>query len=120
MLMRRLATFVALLLMLSAAAPMLACVTDQAMTPQESACCRAMHGDCGDMAKMGCCVKKIATDEHPQLATSAPAIHLRWVVLAFFAPLAVSEPELMFVSANVPPQHSPPGLVIVRTTNLRI
>ncbi len=118
--MRRLATFVALLLLLSAAAPMLACVTDYAMTPQESACCRAMHGDCGNMAKMGCCVKKIATDEHPELATSAPAIHLCWVVLAFFAPLAVSEPELLFVSANVPPQHSPPGLVIVRTTNLRI
>ena len=118
--MRRLATFVALLLLLSAAAPMLACVTDYAMTPLESACCHAMHGGCGNMAKMGCCVKKAATDEHPQLATPAPAIYLRWTVGVFFAPLAVSDPESRVIASKVPPQHSPPGLVIVRITNLQI
>ena len=51
--MRRLASFVAILLMLTAAAPVMACLTNVVMSHEESACCRAMHGQCGHMAEDG-------------------------------------------------------------------
>jgi hypothetical protein len=44
------------------------------MTREESACCRQMQGNCGDMAKMGCCRTESHSDQNPQLATHAPSI----------------------------------------------
>ncbi len=118
--MRRFATFVALFLLIVTAAPMMACVTGEVMTSQESACCREMHGNCGDMAKMGCCNKKIASDAHPQWKTTNPPIVIHFTFVDFFGPLvrAAEAPSLNFPKA--PEEHPPPGLLIVRITNLRI
>jgi hypothetical protein len=90
------------------------------MSQEESACCRAMHGKCGGMEKMGCCQTEVRTDEHPQLASSAPTIDLHLAVVGWLRPFA-------FEVQNVPPSilriadaHSPPGLVIARITVLQI
>jgi len=118
--MRRLTSILAIFILLLTAAPLLACMTDSMMNQQESACCRAMHGKCGGMEKMGCCRTEIRTDEHPQLAASAPTIDLHLAVVDWLEPFA-------FEVQNVPPSvfgiadaHSPPGLVIARITVLRI
>jgi hypothetical protein len=112
--------FVALLLLLSAAVPVLACVTGRAMTHEENACCLAMHGDCGKMAQMGCCKKEIATDDHPQLASSAPSTEIRWVVCVGVASMPVSALMVAPALPRVPAEHSPPGIFISTTTILRI
>jgi hypothetical protein len=52
--MRSLVSIVAILLLLTAAARVLACATAVAMSHEESACCRATHRRCGEMAKQGC------------------------------------------------------------------
>ena len=118
--MRRFATFVALFLLIVTAAPMLACMTGEAMTPQESTCCREMHGNCGDMAKMGCCNKRIATDAHPQWKTTTPPIVINLTSFDFMALFTrtFEPPSLNLLKA--PDEHPPPGLVIVKITNLRI
>jgi hypothetical protein len=74
--MPRLISFVAILLQFITAAPVLAWVTDASMTHEERGCCRFMHGDCGKMAKTGCCRTEFHCDVHPQLAASAPHLPL--------------------------------------------
>jgi hypothetical protein len=118
--MRRLTGILTIFILLLTAAPLLACMTDSVMSDEESACCRAMHGKCDGMENMGCCRTAVQTDEHPQIAASAPVINLHLAVVDWLEPL-VSEVQ------NVPPSipgmadaHSPPGLVIARITVLRI
>jgi hypothetical protein len=118
--MRRLASIFAIFILLLTAAPLLACMTDSVMSQEESACCRAMHGKCDGMEKMGCCRTQLRTDEHPQTAASAPIMDLHLAVVDWLEPF-VSEVQ------NVPPSipgmadaHSPPGLVIAKITVLRI
>ncbi len=118
--MRRLTSLVALVLLLSGAVPVLACVTGGALSHAESDCCREMHGQCGEMAKTGCCQVDVKSDAQPQLVSAgvsidAPAmiLHCLGVVEAFGLPPAI-------VVSKVPYEHSPPGLILVRITNLRI
>ena len=85
---RRLASLVAILLLLITAAPVLACATESGMTHEERACCRSMHGNCGEMAKTGCCKMEVWADAHPQLPVATPDISfvqafVQWVVLSF-------------------------------------
>ncbi len=87
--MRRAASVVAILLLLIAAAPVMACVTSMVMSHEESACCRAMHGQCGHMEKMGCCRTEVRTDETPQIAGTSPAIDVQWVCVAHLPALSV-------------------------------
>jgi hypothetical protein len=118
--MRRLASILSILILLSTAAPLLACVTDGVRSQEESACCRAMHGKCDGMEKMGCCRAEDRTDEHPQLAASAPMIDLHLAVvdwLGHFAFKVQNVPTTTFRMADAP---SPPGLFIARITVLRI
>jgi len=118
--MRRLSAFLAILLLLATSAPLMACVTGSAMSAQESACCKSMHGDCGDMAQMGCCHKQIKTDAATQLAALAQLPQVHWIAVAFPVSLAdcvVLRPRAGF---EAPQEHSPPGLQIARTTVLRI
>jgi len=118
--MRRFASIVAILLLLTAAAPVMACLTRVVMSHEESACCRAMHGQCGHMEKMGCCRTEVRTDETPQIAATFPAIDVRWICVA----LLPSRPDpLHFVFSSVyraPDEHSPPGLMAAKTAVLRI
>jgi hypothetical protein len=118
--MRRLASILAIFILLSTAAPLLACMTDSVMSKEESACCRAMHGKCDGMEKMGCCRTEVRTDERPQLAASAPTIDLHLAVVDWLEPF-VSEVQNGSPSVlGISDAHSPPGLVIARITVLRI
>jgi hypothetical protein len=119
--MKRMAIIVALVLLISAGAPVLACMTDSAMSHEENACCRAMHGNCGEMAKTGCCRTEVRTDEHPQIATTAPSIEVHWTVIHWPMPAAVVAIQTLPPSfLYIPDEHSPPGLVLAKTTILRI
>jgi len=118
--MRRLAGIVALLLLLSGAAPVLACVTTVAMDHQESACCRAMHGNCGEMAKLGCCQTEVRTDGQPQIPAAAQSFDPHWVMVNWVTPEPVASHLLTSSFLDVPPEHSPPGLLAMKLTVLRI
>ena len=110
--MRRLASIVAILLLLTAAAPVMACVTSVVMSHEESACCRAMHGQCGHMEKMGCCRTEVRTDETPQIAATSPATDVQWVCVAHLPALSTPVHSVASVSSGfIPDEHSPPGLL---------
>jgi hypothetical protein len=118
--MRRITSFIAIFLLLAAAAPLLACMTGSVMSQEESACCRSMHGNCEDMVKMDCCRTEVRSDEHPQLAALAPTIDVSFAVISWLAP---SFEEVQTVPASLlrtPDEHSPPGLVTAEITILRI
>lgn len=118
--MRRLASFVAILLLLLTAAPVLACATDAGLTHEERACCRAMHGDCGEMAKTGCCRTEFRADTHPQQVSVAPQIRLAQILVVWMAPVAKPAPSVPPAILRAPDEHSPPGLLIAKLTVLRI
>jgi hypothetical protein len=118
--MKRLASIVALLLLLTAAAPVLACMTDGAMSHEESACCRAMHGNCGEMAKTGCCRTEVRTDEHPQIAATAPSVELHWAIIHWLMPVSAAVQTVPSSFLDIPAEHSPPGLLLAKITVLRI
>jgi len=118
--MRRLTTIVAILLLLTAAAPVMACLTNVVMSQEESACCQAMHGECGGMQKMGCCRTEVRSDEAPQIAAFAPATHVQWVCVAYLPSLIASVHVADTTVWRMPSEHSPPGLLTVTTTVLRI
>ena len=118
--MRRLASLFAIFLLSLTAAPLLACMTESAKSPQENACCRAMHRQCGGMETMGCCRTKLRTDEHPQLAASAASIHLSLTAIYSPGPSvfgAQTNPRIVSATTTA---HSPPGLILARSTVLRI
>ncbi|MBW8749502.1 MAG: hypothetical protein JF584_18490 [Acidobacteria bacterium] len=68
--MRRLTSFIAVLLMLVTASPMMACVSALSMTPAEKACCAAMQGHCEQMPGHSCC-QAIVPDVAPLLSDEA-------------------------------------------------
>src|SRR5271170_2539213 len=108
--MRHFASSVAILLLLTTAAPVMACVTNVVMSQEESACCRAMHGQCGHMEKMGCCRTEVRTDDTPQIAAASPATDVQWICVAHLP--ALSTP-VHFVASTLwlmPDEYSPPGL----------
>jgi len=115
---RRLAGIVTLLLVLSTAAPVLACMTGAAMDQEQNACCGAMHGNCGTMTKSGCCGIELRTNLHPQLAAKTALIELDWGVIAWIAPAPTHATTLFSHEARI--EHSPPGLVTAKTAFLRI
>jgi hypothetical protein len=117
--MRRLAGILATFILLLTAAPLLACMTYSVMSEEENPCCRAMHGKCDGMENMGCCRTEVQTDEHPQLAASAPTIDLHFAMVGWlepFVPGVQNAPSVL----GIDDAHSPPGLVIARITVLRI
>jgi hypothetical protein len=118
--MRRLVSIIAVLLLLTAASPVLACVTGMAMSQEESACCRSMHGQCGEMAKTGCCRTEVRTNETPQIAATSPATDVQWVCVAHLPSLAAPARFAASTVSRVPDEHSPPGLLTTKTTILRI
>jgi len=130
--MRRLAGILALLLLVTSVAPMLACVTGAAMSREEHACCRNMQGHCGPqmarMKDMGCCRTEVSTGKTSQTAASPAAATPSSLFL--YAPhsqlataiLLVAPPALHAAAAHspIPILHSPPGLITVKTSVLRI
>jgi hypothetical protein len=79
-----------------------------------------MHGQCGEMAKMGCCRTEVRTDDTPQIAATAPATDVHWVCVAQVAPLVSRIQTIAFALLQQPAEHSPPGLVTAKITVLRI
>jgi hypothetical protein len=118
--MRRLASVFAIFILLVTAAPLLACMTDSVMSQEESACCRAMHGKCDGMEKMGCCRTEVRGSQHPQLAASAPRIDLHLAVVDWVEPFVSEVQYVPRCILGIADAHSPPGLVIARITVLRI
>ena len=114
--MRRAAGVVAILLLLITAAPVLACVTDSAMTPEERACCRSMHGECGEMPKTGC---ESYPDFHPQLAASSSNLDLAVLVVMSMVSQFTWAPTLDLPLSRFPDGHPPPGLLLAKTAVLR-
>jgi hypothetical protein len=118
--MRRLASIVSILLLITAAAPVMACVANVVMSQQESACCRAMHGQCGHMEKMGCCRTEVRTDETPQIASTSPATDVQWICVAYLPTLPPTVHVIASAVWLMPDEHAPPGLLTAKTTVLRI
>jgi hypothetical protein len=118
--MRRFSAIIVILLLLSTAAPLMACATGNAMTQAESACCRSMHGNCGDMANMGCCQKQLRTDNSPQRATATPSTDVQWSIIAYLPRIADVVQFVPRARFQAPVEHSPPGLRIAKITVLRI
>jgi hypothetical protein len=118
--MRRLASILAMFILLLTAAPLLACMTDSAMSREESFCCRAMHNKCDDMEKMGCCRTAVRTDAQPQSAASYPTIDLHLAVVDWLEPFDSEVPNVQSSVVGIDGAHSPPGWVIARVTVLRI
>jgi hypothetical protein len=118
--MRRLASIVAILLLITAAAPVMACLTSVVMSHEESACCLAMHGRCGHMEKMGCCRTEVRTDETPQIAATSPVADVHWICTEHLPALTT---PIHFIASAIwlmPDEHSPPGLLTAKTAVLRI
>jgi hypothetical protein len=90
------------------------------MSHEEKACCRSMHGNCPEMAKMGCCQTKVRTDDHPQLATSAPQSIVQCAVIVWHAPDQVTVQSPTLFPSRIPEEHSPLGLLAMKITILRI
>ena len=118
--MRRLSSFVALLLLLTMSVPVLACVTGRRLSPEERACCRAMRGKCAAMGKMTCCRNDAHTDAQAQLASTAPSGSFQWTSVAWLAPALPEVREVSPPLRHLPSEHPPPGLLLVRSTVRRI
>jgi hypothetical protein len=117
---RRLASFVAILLLLIAAAPVFACAAETAVTHEASVCCHSLDRGCGATAKMECCRTDSDASVAPQLAASAPSLHLAFMLLAWIEPAFNPRPSAEFALWRSPEEHSPPGLIVARVTVLRI
>jgi hypothetical protein len=117
--MRRLDTIIALLLLLTTAAPVLACMTGSTMSHDENLCCRSMHGNCGERTKTGCCQTEVDR-QHPQIAATVPSMDLHWAVIDWLTPASVALQPVQASFLHTPVQHSPPGLLTTQTTVLRI
>jgi hypothetical protein len=72
------------------------------------------------MEKMGCCRNEGKTDNLPQLPSSAPITDLQWITVSKLATVPDAVLLNSMVLHKAPDEHSPPGLQIARTTNLRI
>jgi hypothetical protein len=86
----------------------------------ERDCCAQMHGNCGQMAKQGCCHVEVRKDlsQVPVRVVAAPVLPL--TTIAVLCPLLVDPPAFSRFAWHIPDEHPPPGLLIASTTVLRI
>jgi hypothetical protein len=118
--MRRLASFVAIILLLSTASPALAWVTNRAMSHEESACCRTTHGTCGQMVKQGCCRIELRTSERAQLLATAPQTNTLWGVVARLGSIGAADWTNSPLLLQMAMDHAPPGFLPAKFAVLRI
>ena len=109
--MRRLASLVAILLMLVMASPLLACVSQLTMTPAERACCVSMRGQCDHVAAHRCCQIHVRNDLSQIPAQKADAPQLTLAAVAPDAPSFLSIPGPQTVSFSVQESDRPPPLL---------
>ena len=117
---RRSTSIAAVLLTLAMLLPALACATVPNPSRTEQDCCRQMHGNCGEMAKQGCCQVEVRNDlkQLPAHTVDAPLLPL--TIIALIYPLRLGLPASDGYRWHLPDEHSPPGLLIASTTVLRI
>ena len=70
--MRRFASIVVISLLLTAAAPVMACLTSVMMSHEESACCREMQGNAAIWRRWVAAERKPTTDQKPQTGDPCP------------------------------------------------
>jgi hypothetical protein len=116
---RRLASFVAVLIMFVMMLPALACAATP-MTHMESDCCQQMHGKCGDMAKQGCCHVDVRSDlqQLPSRVTTVAILPITTIAVLYLP--TVKLPASSAHAWHVPDEYSPPGLLVASTIVLRI
>ncbi len=118
--MRRLISFVAVVLLLSVASPVFACMTQLAMTPAERSCCAKMHGNCHEMPGHQCCQLHQHGDlpQAPVVRSNAPVLVLppAETLIAFY-PEMRSGAELLGARES---ERPPPLLTHLSTIVLRI
>lgn len=110
--MKRLCQIVALLtLLLTCAAPVMACMNPaRSMTDQELDCCRMMHGQCGQSsmpASHDCCHKAPAASQIAVLTANAVTIHPPPLV-AYSTIEVLLSPEVVSHAWVARPDASPP------------
>lgn len=116
--MRRFVGIVAILLLLPAAAPVSACVMGMAaMGHEQSACCPAMHQQCGQLQRQECCRPVVSAEPVAQMAID-PAVFRVHCVAALMAEQPVASGVAALSHAYW--VDSPPGIVFAQTTILRI
>lgn len=118
--MRRLASLVAVVLLLITAVPALACITAAEMSSSESACCRAMHGHCRGMEKMRCCAPTLHSEHTPQIPPREPVTTSQQPAVLESIPAAFPVLAPTRVLLRRPEGYLPPGLLTARSTVLRI
>jgi hypothetical protein len=119
--MRRLASIVAVFLLLTSVTPVLACVMGGPMSSKESACCHSLKRECTKMETMGCCRSEFRTDQATQIVVTSPATESHPAYLAQSADLAATVETVVVGSLRVPIDHSPPpGFLSAKITVLRI
>ena len=118
--MRRLTSFVAVLMLLLTAAPIMACVTEQSMTREEQACCRMMKNQCGQMempASHGCCQTDIRAAHHEAVLTQSADLHqtvgpvTQLSITDLWSPRLASANRVTQSEPSLP--QSPPGSISV-------
>jgi hypothetical protein len=118
--MRRLASIVAVFLLLTSVTPVLACVMGGPMSSKESACCRSSKDNCTKMEKMGCCRTELRTDQARQIAVTSPATESHPAYLAQSSDRAATVETVAFRPLGVPIDHPPPGFLSANISVLRI
>jgi hypothetical protein len=101
-----------LLLLVSFVAPAMACMTpDTQMTTEERACCRMMHGQCGQMEMPGsddCCKKTSPAVHDHALKTDAVSFHPAVFVTLWAPSFDLLAPKAIAEGWFLRPEHSPP------------
>lgn len=118
--MRRFISSVAFVVMLLMMLPTLACATTVNMSRTEQDCCRQMHGQCGEMAKTGCCQVQVRDDAQPLPSHIVHAPILPVIVAAILHSFVMKPRVLVGYRWHLPDEHSPPGLLVASTTVLRV
>jgi hypothetical protein len=112
--MTRARTFaIATLLLVWCAAPAIACLVPQTLTPEESRCCKQMAGACHQTSAKHSCCRQV----QPQDAASAEARRSAVLFIATpVTPTVVHELPAMAVerpAVFLSPPHSPPPLTSI-------
>ena len=123
--MRVLRQFGALVLLLaSCLSPAVACmVPDAQMNTEESACCRTMKNQCGQMgmpASHGCCQKTPPSVHDNALDTKAVVLHPVVVPVIWLAAFELVNPPATVIGWVEHPDYSPPKSPPATISILRI
>ncbi len=116
---------VAILALLLAALPVMACTVPGAtMTAAERDCCKRMAEQChrsGMVNSHGCCQTQASPNGLHALKTSSSQLDHSLIDI-YAQPVAAADttPPLILTASMPSPTHSPPGLIASATTVLRI